>query len=385
MSERRPALKRIGALATSVVTALTLTLGAAAARADGDIVAQRGYAGLKAPWLVWDQASCQFKPTDKHPDSYSAELRKAGPGNDPTIVYASADTTLPVQKTINGSYLKYAKLSGANMTLLSNEYPSKTKPILLAKQIAGMKPAVVISAIWIPELYTQVGKTYLDACVPFLNMHNMPISYQVPGFQNSFPVTGVALADGVVQLVRQKGWSVDDTWLMVCGTPIIAKGAGTLEDVLTNFIAKVESELKIPKSQQSGILDCKEDAEGARVVATDWLTAHPQAKKVIAVYWNDLIALAMAQALKQKGYTSDTAIAAGGDASDAALEVMTQPGAILQVNADKNFPTWGIIGLSMAQDVAAGRPVPAYVDTGVVAVVGPDAAAKLIAERKQTQ
>src|SRR5262249_26863505 len=206
------------------------------------------------------------------------------------IVYASADTTLPVQKTINGSYLKYAKLSGANMTLLSNEYPSKTKPILLAKQIAAMKPSVVISAIWIPELYTQVGKTYLDACLPFLNMHNMPIDYLVPGFPNSFPGTGVALADGVIQLVRQKGWAIDDVWLMVCGTPIIAKGAGTLEDVLTNFTAKVESELKIPKERQSGIMDCKEDAEGARVVATDWLTAHPQAKKVIAVYWNDLIA-----------------------------------------------------------------------------------------------
>ena len=172
---------------------------------------------------------------------------------------------------------------------------------------------------------------------------------------------------------------------MVCSTPIIAKGPGTLEDVLTNFIARIDSELKIPKERQSGILDCKEDAEGARVVATDWLTAHPQAKRVIAVYWNDLIALAMAQALKLKGYTSDTAIAAGGDASDAALEVMTEPGAILQVNADKLFPTWGIIGLSMAQDVAAGRPVPSYVDTGVAPVVGAEAARKLLKERKQSQ
>ena len=94
------------------------------------------------------------------------------------------------------------------------------------------------------------------------------------------------------------------------------------------------------------------------MVATDWLTAHPEAKRVIAVYWNDLIALAMAQALKAKGYTSDNAIAAGGDASDAALEVMVDPSSILQVNADKVFPTWGIIGLSMAQDVAAGRPCP---------------------------
>jgi len=35
-----------------------------------------------------------------------------------------------------------------------------------------------------------------------------------------------------------------------------------------------------------------------------------QAKRVIAVYWNDLIAVGDGEALKQKGYTSDTAIAA---------------------------------------------------------------------------
>ena len=103
-----------------------------------------------------------------------------------------------------------------------------------------MDPAVVISSIRIPELYAQVGKTYLDACVPFLNMHAFPIDFLVPGFQNSYPVTGVALADGVIQIVREKNWPADETWLMVCGTPIIAKGAGTLEDVLTNFTARIE-------------------------------------------------------------------------------------------------------------------------------------------------
>ena len=60
-------------------------------------------------------------------------------------------------------------------------------------------------------------------------------------------------------------------------------------------------------------------------------------------------------------------------------------GAFFQVNADKDFPTWGIIALSMAQDVAAGKPVPAFVDTGVVPVIGADAARKMIEERKANQ
>jgi hypothetical protein len=351
---------------------------------ESEIVAEKTYNGFSAPWLIWDEASCSFKETTDHPADYSAQLRKVG-SDGPAIVYTTADTTLPVMKTINGSFLKYAELSGTNMTMLSNEYPSKTKPIMLAKQVAAMDPAVVVSNIWIPELYAQVGKTYLDACVPFLNMHAFPIDFQVPGFQNSYPATGVALADGVIQLVREKNWPTEEIWLMVCGTPIIAQGEGTLEDTLTHFISRIEGELQIPKDRQSGILDCKEDADGARVVATDWLTAHPQAKRVVAVYWNDMIAMAMAQALKLKGYSPDTAIAAGGDAADAALEVMTQADSILQVNADKVFPTWGIVALSMAQDVAAGRPVPSYVDPGVKAIVGAEGARALIEERKLSQ
>ena len=370
-------------LTSSIIAALCLLtpVGPVVAQ-DAEVVAQREYTGFKGPWLVWDKASCSYKETDQHPEKYSAVLHKVGSGGLP-IVYATADTTLQVQKTINGSFEKYAKLSGIDMTMLSNEFPSKTKPILIAKQAAAMNPPVVISNIWIPELYKQVGKTYLDACIPFLNMHAFPIEYKVPGWESGDVASGLALADGVIQLVREKGWPVEETWLLVCGMPIIANGPGTDLDVLTAFIEKVETELKIPKDQQSGILDCKEHEAKSRVVATDWLTAHPQAKRVIAMFWNDFVAVAMSQALQQKGYTSENAIAAGGQANDAPLEVMTRPGAIFQVNFDKNFPTWGIIGLSMAQDVAAGRPVPSYADPGVVPVVGAEAAQKLIDERKK--
>ena len=190
---------------------------------DGEIVAERSYFGFTEPWLVWDEASCSFKPTDTHPTTYTGQLRKVGTGG-PRIVYTTADTTLPVMKTINGSFEKYAGQSGADMTMLSNEYPSKTKPILLAKQVAAMNPDVVISNFWIPELYPQVGKTYLEACVPFLNMHAFKIDFVVPGFQNSYPATGIALADGVIKLVREKNWPIEETWLMVCGTPDHCQG-----------------------------------------------------------------------------------------------------------------------------------------------------------------
>ncbi len=378
-------MTRLFSATASFVFAACFGFAAACASAQADeIVAERDYYGVKGPWLVWDQSTCSYKPTDDHPEVYKAQLRKVGPDGLP-IVYATADTTLQVQKTINGSFLKYADLAGINMTMLSNEYPSKTKPVLIAKQVAAMAPKVVISNVWIPDLYTQIGKTYLDACLPFLNMHAFPIKFAVPGWESGHVASGLALADGVIQLVKEKGWDTNEVWMMVCGMPLIANGPGTDLDVLTSFIDKVGTELHIPKERQSGILDCKESEAEARVVATDWLTANPQAKKVIAMMWNDFVAVSMSQALEQKGYTSENAIAAGGQANDGPLEVMTRPNAIFQVNFDKNFPTWGIIGLSMAQDVAAGRPVPSYADPGVVPVVGAEAARKLIEARKAQQ
>jgi ribose transport system substrate-binding protein len=361
---------RLTSMGISVFTSLTLSLSAMSAMAqEGEVVAEHGYHGFDEPWLIWDKNSCSFKETDDHPQTYSARLREVGDVG-LTLVYATADTALPVMKTINGSFEKYAELSGIDMRIFSNEFPSKTKPIIIATQAAAMKPEIVISNMWIPDLYTQIGKTYLDACVPFINMHAIVTSHKVPGWESGHVASGLALADGVIQLVRERGWDTEEVWMLVCGMPLIANGPGTDLDVLTAYIGKVESELNIPKERQSGIIDCKESEAEARVVTTDWLTAHPQAKKVIAMFWNDFVAVAMSQALEQKGYTSENAIAAGGQANAAALEVMTRPNSIFQVNFDKNFPIWGIIGLSMAQDVAAGRPVPSYSDPGVLPVAG---------------
>ena len=87
----RPRFAFVSAIATLT---LTFSVGASLAQ-EMEIVAEREYAGFTEPWLVWDEASCSFKPTDNHPDNYSAQLRKVS-ADGPAIVYATADTALPV-------------------------------------------------------------------------------------------------------------------------------------------------------------------------------------------------------------------------------------------------------------------------------------------------
>ena len=137
--------------------------------------------------------------------------------------------------------------------------------------------------------------------------------------------------------------------MVICGAPQIANKPGTDLDVITTFVDKVGSTLGIPEARISGVLDCEGTPDRARIVTTDWLTAHPQAKNIIAMSWSDTVTVAMTQSLEQKGYTHENAVSAGGQANDPALSVMSRPNSIFQANFDKDFPTWGIIGLSMAR------------------------------------
>jgi hypothetical protein len=369
----------VAALAGLIQTGADSPSGAAKrAGGEGKVVATRDYYEVKGPWLVWDKASCGFKPTTEHPDEYQGQLRS---GNNLRVVYTTAETTLPPSKQINASFDKYSKLAKLDMQVFNNEFPSKTRPLQIAQQAAAVKPDVVVSSVWIPELYGQITKTYKQACVPFINMFNIAPLDKIPGFQSGFPASGEALAKGVIDSVKKRAWPAEDTWMVICGQPLTGNRPGTDVDVITTFRPLVQKALDIPAKQTSPILDCT-DPKTARTTITDWLTAHPQAKYVIGMAIADTVAIALTQALEDKGYTAETAISAGGQANDPALEVMAKPDAIFQANFDKDFPDWGIIGLSMAQDIAAGRPVPYFVDPGVTPVIGATAAKQLLEARK---
>jgi hypothetical protein len=61
------------------------------------------------------------------------------------------------------------------------------------------------------------------------------------------------------------------------------------------------------------------------------------------------------------------------------LKLMAKQGSksILQVDADKFFLRWGVYGVSIAQDILAGRPVPSFMDPGTTAVTPKTASATI--------
>jgi ABC-type sugar transport system substrate-binding protein len=353
-SSTRVALTAIVALAVVLATAATATAKLTAA---GPVVASSDYQSIKGPWLVWDKASCGFKATSTHPATYRAVLRKDDSGLN--VVYTPEATTFPVDPIINGSFKGWSAKSGIKLKQLSNDYPSTSRPIDVANQAVQIKTDVVVSANVLTNLYPQIQAIYKKGCIPMVNMFNLPgTTDPAPGFQSGYTAGGIGMGAAAVDLVKQKGWPASSIWLVQCGNDVIGKGRNTLNDVNRAFRETLVKAFKIPKSRITEI-SCASEQE-ARSKTIDWVTAHPQAKNVIAEMWADSLGVAMAQALESKGFTRKNAIAAGGDASDSVLDLMAKKKTVLQVDMTKDFPNWGVYGLAMAQDVAAGRPVPSF-------------------------
>lgn len=373
-------------LASCIACVLAVGCGASTTKvsssnaASAPIVASKQYVPVSAstPWVVWDKSKCAFVTTANHPKTYTATLRKlAAPI---TVDQVLADPSVPVYATIGASYVKYGKQANINVKNLSNQFPSTSAPLDVAREITVTKPAAVIEDQELPALYPAVQAIFHQSCTPMIDEFNIPTKQPAPGFEAGYVTSGDALAKGMVTLVRQRKWPASEIWMVLCGAPLLAKGPGTEEQVNSTFAQEVSQSLGIPQSHISPELNCNANPDTARNVTTDWLTAHPQAKYAIAMSWPDFIAVPMVQALQQKGFTSKNALAAGGQANIAPLQLMAK-GSILQVDFNKNFPTWGILGLSMAEDIAAGRPVPLTNDPGVTPVVGTAAAASLLAKQ----
>jgi hypothetical protein len=371
----RVGLVSVLSLAVVIATAAT----AAAKLTAGPVVATATYQSVKGPWLVWDKSTCMFKTTDNHPQTYKAELRKDDPPL--SVVYTPEATTFPVDPIINGGFKDAAAKSGVKLTQLSNDYPSTTRPLDVANQAVQIKADVVVSANVLSNLYPQIQAIYKKGCIPMINMFALPgTTDPAPGFQTGYIAQGIGMGSATVAIVKKNKWPANRIWMVQCGNDVIGKGRGTLNDVNRLFRSTVVKAFKIPSSRITE-LSCASVQEG-RTKTIDWITAHPQAKYLILEMWADSIGVAMAQGAESKGFTRKNAIAIGGDASDSVLDLMAKRKTVLQVNSTKDFPNWGVNGLAMAQDVAAGRPVPSFSEVKLTFIT--DKNVKAVIKRQKT-
>jgi ribose transport system substrate-binding protein len=381
MKRRSPTPPRAALIVVVGLVCVLAASGFAVAKTAADPVVQTlPYVTFHGPWLVWDKSTCRYVTTTKHPATYVAQMRKQS--TPLRFVYTAYQTTSSTGALINAGVKSAAVRAGVQFNQLSNNYPSTSDPLTVADQAVTLKADIVLSSSIISTLQPQIQAKYEAACIPMINMFDIPgLPHAAPGYQSGFAAEGKAIADATIPAVRSRHWPASDTWLVLCGDPTTGTGPNTLYDVPKTFARLVTKSLGLKPKNTSGILACNQSPgpSSSRTVVTDWLTAHPQAHHLIVMTYADTLVAGMVQAVQAKGFTSSTAIAASGDASDPVLRQMAKQGSksILQVDADKFFLRWGVYGVSIAQDILAGRPVPSFMDPGTTAVTPKTASATI--------
>jgi ABC-type sugar transport system substrate-binding protein len=326
---------------------------------DGEVIASTSFDVTSDEYLVWNEGTCMFEPAEG-PGGYVAEVRRA---EEPLhIVFTPEEQTNAVFVAEAKRLVELGEAAGVEVTVLDNAFPDTMRPLQNADQAVTMGVDVVLSQLILPDLNPAVQTKYKDGCIPMVNVFGMPnYPFPAPTVQAIHRENGIVMAGAAIELIKEKGWDPAEMWIVSCGDPQTAAGPGTAEDLMVGFAETVAAEFGIPDERISDILVCSQadGPLGSKTAVTDWLTAHPDATYVVGSAWNDVKAFGMAQALEQAGYTPDTALTAGRDANVEHLEAM-RAGSILQVNLDLDLVEgWAIAMLAVAQDIAAGRPVPA--------------------------
>ena len=253
---------------------------------------------------------------------------------------------------MNSSTKDVASKAGVDLVTGNYQLPSTTAPISAAKTIALREPNVVVSNNQLANIMSSVNSVYSQKCIPVIQVVVSADNTVLFGPSNAEmgELQGATLA----KFAQTKGW--DPASVTVFGQldaplgPEIQKRVTACQDKVKSLLPGVAVE------NQDNIAPTTADAQKSM---SDWLTAHPNAKNLLVCSIADLYAIGNANALKLANRAS-TAAVTGVNGQQDALDAIAAGGPIIgtvNLNADK----WGSYWLPLAEDIAAGKPVPSEV------------------------
>ncbi|MBI1351357.1 MAG: substrate-binding domain-containing protein [Actinomycetales bacterium] len=308
-------------------------------------------AGNGVEWWLWDKASCAFAPTEDHPETWEPiTLKQETPL---TVGFAAQDTVNAVNITMNESMANSAAAAGFDLATADYKFPSTTDPITAAKSLIVREPAVVISNNQLDTLLDPVNKQYADACIPVVQVVTAAEGAVLFGPSNS----GMGELEGqrLIDVASARGWTADDTTLITTlfspAGPEVAKRATVCAETVKAAFPGIKEVEYDTKSTTSSDLQSN---------FTDILTANPDSKNILNCTVADLWAMANANALKIAGRQATSAVT-GVNGGAEVLDAIQAGDTALVGTVDLGAASWGDYWIPLAQDIAAGKPVPAEV------------------------
>ena len=312
--------------------------------------------GNNDEWVIWDSTECAYVPVADHPDIW--EPAAVSSNGELVVGWGAQDTVNEVNITMNSSMDEAAARAEVELASVDYQFPSTSEPISAAQSIVVREPSVVVSNNQLDDVLESVNEIYFEACIPVVQ-----VVTQSPGtvlFGPSNAGMGDLQGERLVAFANAQGWTADNSMLFVTffspAGPEVALRASVCADVVREAfpgIAEVEHDTTSTTSLE------------LQNAFTDLLTANPDAENIISCTVADLWALANAEALKVSDRHTNAAVT-GVNGGSAVLDAIIEGDTALVGSVDLGAAQWGEYWIPLAQDIAAGIPVPTEVFAPIV-------------------
>jgi ribose transport system substrate-binding protein len=336
-------------------TLLAAVPGTAVAQEEFVIERQAGIQGNLLPeeldlWQYNFDASAYEVVDGDASQTYVPDLTRTFPEGT-VIGFAEGLAAIPFSNEINRGIYRLGEELGFEVAYCDNNFDAQLA-ITCAETIAEQDPAFVVESNWQAGSAEAVMAIFDAAGIPVVSIdvaHPNAVFLGADNWVSGF-IGGEAAGQWASDLGR-----CDDTWLLLGVNP----GEGEAPNQRTQGFADGVQTIcgAIPEERIDRFLNDAQDSEQSLRIATDWLTAHPQAEFVLSATIDDARSDGVARALAQSG-REGAAVGIGCDTIGIeATRIPVEENNFLGCVAyfPEKYPDYAI---SIAADVLAGEAVP---------------------------
>ena len=281
---------------------------------------------------------------------------------DVTICFTPESEEFDFDLKVNPSMRNAAEAAGVELLVFNNAYPSTTQPLANADACVTREPDLVVSFNVFAELTEAIMSKYNEVKIPVIAVDVTHPGSVFWGADNC--MTGRLAAQFAADWAVEQMWPEEEMVVLTGLDPAVGGAPACRNTAFTDYFKE-----NMPAIPDENYFDVDmRTAElgpnaGALAATTDWLTANPNAKYIVATSINDDRAFGIASAMSQadRGDPTVDGVVIGKNADAIALDAIREGNSPL-VGTVSFFPErYGDFMIPLALDVIAGNAVPSIV------------------------